>query len=164
MWIVLPKGLILLLDFLAWFFFHMTISIFILKVPDRYYQYIGNCFKSFKWEENGQFWNHHFHVRKWKDSLPDSSSIFKTAYNKKEMKRTNLESLEKFIIETQRAELAHWLSMLPAPLFFIWNPAWAGWIMVIYAFLANFPFIIIQRYNRPRLLNLLQTKRQRSKI
>lgn len=164
MWIDLPNSLIVLLDFLAWFLFHMTISVFVLKMPDIYYEHKANCFRSFKWEDNGQFWNNYFHVRKWKDNLPDSSSIFKTAYNKKKMKRTDSESLEKFIIETQRAELTHWLSMLPAPLFFIWNPAWAGWIMVVYAFFANFPFIIIQRYNRPRLLDLSETKRQRSKI
>lgn len=60
------------------------------------------------------------------------------------------------MIETQRAEWTHWVSMLPAPLFFIWNPVWAGWLMILYALIANLPFIIIQRYNRPRLLKLIR--------
>lgn len=51
--------------------------------------------------------------------------------------------------------------MPPAFLFFIWNPLWAGFIMIAYAILANLPFILTQRYNRPRLQRLLQLKQQR---
>jgi len=61
-------------------------------------------------------------------------------------------------IETRRAELTHWLLMVPAPFFFLWNPAWAGWVMIVYALLANCPFIMIQRYNRPRLERVLRKK------
>jgi glycosyl-4,4'-diaponeurosporenoate acyltransferase len=39
-------------------------------------------------------------------------------------------------------------------IFFIWNPLWAGWVMVVYATLVNFPCIISQRYNRARLAEL----------
>lgn len=160
----LPNYLIFILDFLAWFFFHMGISALALKIPDNYFERHKELFSSFNWENKGQFWSKWFHVRKWKDSLPDSSSIFKTAYNKKVLNPIDNDTLEKFILETQRAELAHWLSILPAPLFFIWNPAWAGWLMIIYAFFFNLPFIIIQRYNRPRLVLLINKKRQRNKL
>lgn len=60
------------------------------------------------------------------------------------------------MIETQRAELTHWFLIPPAFLFFLWNPAWAGWVMVIYALVVNLPFIMIQRYNRPRLERVLK--------
>lgn len=164
MLIDLPNYFIFILDFIAWFFFHMGISALTLKIPDNYFKRHKELFSSFSWENSGQFWSKWFHVRKWKDSLPDSSSIFKTAYNKKVLHPIDSDALEKFILETQRAELAHWLSILPAPLFFIWNPAWAGCLMIIYAFLFNLPFIIIQRYNRPRLIFLLNKKRQRNKL
>ncbi len=51
-------------------------------------------------------------------------------------------------------ELILWLAHLGGWLFFLWNPAWAGWVMVLYATLANGPCIITQRYNRVRLGNL----------
>ncbi|MDG0792194.1 hypothetical protein OMP38_15960 [Cohnella ginsengisoli] len=56
-----------------------------------------------------------------------------------------------FAAETKRAELTHWLSILPAPLFFLWNPVWVGWIMVLYAAAFNLPIIVVQRYNRGRI-------------
>jgi glycosyl-4,4'-diaponeurosporenoate acyltransferase len=34
------------------------------------------------------------------------------------------------------------------PVFFIWNPLWACFVMVAYALAANVPFIIVQRYNQ----------------
>jgi len=34
------------------------------------------------------------------------------------------------------------------PIFSIWNPLWAGWVMVIYAIAANLPCILAQCYNR----------------
>ena len=74
---------------------------------------------------------------------------------------TDEESIKRFILETRRAELTHWLSIVPAPLFFIWNPPWAGWLMVGYAVVVNAPFILIQRYNRPRLEKIrLRAKRR----
>lgn len=160
----LPNYLIFLFDFFAWFFFHMGISALTLMIPDSSFEHNIDFFRDFNWENNGKFWSKWFHVRKWKDYLPDSSSIFKAAYNKKVLNPINSEALEKFIIETQRAELAHWLSILPAPLFFIWNPAWAGWLMIIYAILFNLPFIIIQRYNRPRLIYLVNKNQQKKHI
>jgi hypothetical protein len=59
----------------------------------------------------------------------------------------------------------HWLTPFPlfplwwvwlcGWLFFLWNPPWAGWVMVVYATFANFPRIIAQRYNRIRLRRCL---------
>ncbi|NLB98875.1 MAG: glycosyl-4,4'-diaponeurosporenoate acyltransferase, partial [Lactobacillales bacterium] len=87
----------------------------------------------------------------WKRKLPEGSSIIKSSYNKKHLQGTDKQTFEKFIIETKRAELTHWLLIPPAFVFFIWNPLWAGLVMVLYACVVNIPFILIQRYNRPRL-------------
>ncbi|WP_367619250.1 hypothetical protein [Planococcus shenhongbingii] len=32
------------------------------------------------------------------------------------------DDLKVFAAETKRAELTHWLSIIPAPLLFLWNP------------------------------------------
>ena len=160
MWITFSNSWIIVLNILAWLFFHLTISFWMLKVPDAHYKRDKRWFKPFKWEKNGRIWDQWFRIQSWKHYLPDSSSILKDAYNKKHLNHLNASALEKFIIETKRGEQTHWLSMLPAPLFFIWNPIWAGWVMVLYAVLANLPFIITQRYNRPRLVRLHQRMRR----
>jgi len=85
-------------------------------------------------------------------------------YAKKRLRATHDEELARFVQESRRAELTHYLAMLPAPLFFLWNPAWAGWFMIGYALVANAPCIIAQRYNRPRFKKLLEKRALGTKI
>ena len=58
--------------------------------------------------------------------------------------------------ETCVAELIHWLLLVisPAVLLFAHGPM-AVLVAALYG-LSNFPFIMIQRYNRPRLRTLLK--------
>lgn len=145
---------LLLLDIFAWLFFHLTISLGLIKLPDRFFMSghtLNNLFKERDIEADGKIWKEKLNVHKWKDKLPDGASLFHAGYKKKKLQSYDLSTIETFIKETKRAELTHWLLMVPAPFFFLWNPVWAGWIMIIYAVLVNVPFIIIQRYNRIRL-------------
>ena len=66
-----------------------------------------------------------------------------------------LDYFKKFLIEVNRAELSHWLQMLPAPIFFLFNLPIIGYFMIVYAVLFNLPFIIAQRYNRPKILRII---------
>lgn len=148
----------------VWLFFHLSISIGLLKVP---YSFFGHdhpsdiLFRERPFEQKGKFWKKVFYVHKWKDSLPDGASLFNLGYKKKQVADTSVESMQLFILETKRAELTHILLLLPAPLFFLWNPVWAGVIMLLYAIVANVPFIIIQRYNRIRLEMIVQRRSKR---
>lgn len=157
----LPLVWVLVLDIVAWFALHMGISLLLMKVPDAWYAQAEGIFKMRAWEREGQFWAELFHIREWKHHLPDGSRIVKTAYDKTRLRGTDTESLQKFIVETKRAELTHWLLILPVPFFFIWNPAWAGVVNVLYALVANVPFILSQRFNRPRLERLYRMKLKR---
>lgn len=151
MLIDLPLHWIILLDIAAWFIFHMVISLGCMKIPDAWYAKTESFYQPFAWEENGELWQRLFRIKAWKRKLPEGSSIIKSSYNKKHLQGTDKQTFEKFIIETKRAELTHWLLIPPAFVFFIWNPLWAGLVMVLYACVVNIPFILIQRYNRPRL-------------
>lgn len=151
---------LIIVNSIAWFFFHMSISLLLMRIPDTHYEKWEECYKPFKWEKNGEIWQDLFRVKQWKDILPEGSSIIKNAYNKKSLSDISANTLKKFIIEVRRAEQTHWVSMLPAPLFFFWNPIWAGWLMILYALLANLPFILIQRYNRPRLERIYKRKKR----
>lgn len=112
--------------------------------------------KERKWEKSGKIYEEIFQIKKWKELLPDGSALFKKGFRKKRMTSSNPEYLQKFIIETGRAEIVHWIVILFSPVFFIWNYPWAGWVMIVYAIIANMPCILAQRYNRARLKKLLK--------
>ena len=63
--------------------------------------------------------------------------------------------LQRFAIETRRAELGHWLAAAASPFFVLWNPPLAAALMLVYGFGVNLPFIAIQRYNRMRVERVL---------
>ncbi|TXC85649.1 glycosyl-4,4'-diaponeurosporenoate acyltransferase [Metabacillus litoralis] len=94
-------------------------------------------------------------VKRWKEKLPDGGDWTKGGIKKKNINIRSKEGIERFLLETKRAELSHWLQILPAPIFFTFNDPLSGIIMIIYAFSFNIPFIIIQRYNRYRLIRCL---------
>lgn len=142
---------LLFINIVAWFILHFTISALCFKIPLRYFLKDLPFLRIAQWERNGKVWNHLFLVKKWKKHLIDGSSIVKKSYNKSHLHGRNRENLMTFAAETKRAEITHWLLILPAPLFFFWNPNWAGWVIIAYALLANLPFIITQRYNRGRI-------------
>ncbi len=145
-------GIILILvNIIAWGFFHFFISYLCFKIPISFFLESNRFFKIKKWEQSGEIWQKLLLVKKWKGFLIDGSSIAKKSYNKSHLHGKRKNDLMVFAAETKRAELTHFLLILPAPLFFLWNPVWAGWIMIIYALIANLPFIIVQRYNRGRI-------------
>ncbi|PQF24444.1 glycosyl-4,4'-diaponeurosporenoate acyltransferase CrtO family protein [Enterococcus mundtii] len=154
----LTTGVLVMLDVLAWFIFHLGISFGVRQIADTFFERNRRWFRSFPFEKQGVIWEKKFRIKKWKDKLPDGTVIAKRGFDKSRLGKTDSAALKKFIIETQRAELTHWLLIAPAFLFFLWNPKWAGWVMVFYALLVNVPFIMIQRYNRPRLERALIRK------
>lgn len=57
--------------------------------------------------------------------------------------------------ETRRAELVH-LALLPFALVTaLWCPPWAVAVNLAFAALFNLPCLLVQRFNRRRLLRLL---------
>jgi glycosyl-4,4'-diaponeurosporenoate acyltransferase len=95
-------------------------------------------------------------VRKWKSRLPDAGRIFENAFTKERIRHTGQGYLRTWVRETCRAELCHWIAILPSLLFFLWNPIHLGVVMVIYAVMFNVVPIVVQRYNRPRLLAIIE--------
>ncbi|MFL2100202.1 glycosyl-4,4'-diaponeurosporenoate acyltransferase [Desemzia sp. FAM 23989] len=161
--IYLPNTWTILIDVIAWYIFHLSISWAARNISNEFFWKKQEWFRIRKWEKSGAIWQKRFRVRSWKPYLPDGTKITKKGFDKTHLKHFDQASLQHFVIETRRGEFAHWMMIPPAFLFFLWNPPWAGWIMVAYAFVANLPFIIVQRYNRPRLERLIQRKEQLAK-
>ncbi|WP_042224763.1 glycosyl-4,4'-diaponeurosporenoate acyltransferase CrtO family protein [Oceanobacillus manasiensis] len=158
----LPIAWIVILDIIGWAVIHMAISFLTLSMPEHWFERDRLVYKIRPWEKAGLVWQQYFRVKNWKAFIPDGTVIMGAGYNKKQLHGHDTKSLINFITESRRAELTHWLSIPPAVFFFIWNPIWAGFIMILYAFSLNLPIIIAQRYNRGRLEQLVSLKKQRS--
>lgn len=153
-----------LLNVGIWLVIHLVVSLGLLYLPKNKFhtnRLLRFLFKSYRWEKEGSAYNLTFQVKDWKDKLPDGASLFSLGYVKKQLPSSEKKDIAEFIMETKRAELTHWLIMMPAPMFFLWNPVWAAWINVVYAILINIPFIMIQRYNRPRLQRIKRLKERK---
>lgn len=161
--IELPVIWTIVLDIVAWAIFHMGISLFTLQLPDVFFEKTSILYRTRSWEKEGEIWQKYFTIKSWVKYIPDGSRLLgETGFYKKKLQQTNADYFETFILETKRAELTHVLSILPAFLFFIWNPIWAGWVMVVYALVVNVPIILLQRYNRPRLEKIVKRKEARA--
>ena len=100
---------------------------------------------------------------KWKTKLPDASLII-TKVLPRFMPRKRLDDEEKIPILINEPCIAE-ATQVVASMFgfgcvFVWDGI-GGWIMSILFLLFNIPFIIMQRFNRPRLItaNMMLTRR-----
>lgn len=94
-------------------------------------------------------------IHHWQNKVPDMSKIFKKIMPPKKMVDTHPDSLLRMIQETCIAELTHILLCITG-LYCIklWPGAGGITLALLNIFLFNLPFILIQRYNRPRLVQL----------
>ena len=103
------------------------------------------------WERGGRFYADVARIRRWKRYLPEAGAAFRGGFDKRHLRGRAPEDLARFAVETRRAELGHWLALLPAPVFVALNPPLLAPFMAAYALAVNLPCIAAQRYNRIRL-------------
>jgi glycosyl-4,4'-diaponeurosporenoate acyltransferase len=137
----------------------LAAALICLNLPDRFFSPDSFLFRSHILERDERLYNRLFGVRRWKHLLPDGGNILKKqGFRKKKLDDFSEETLQRFLIESARGELTHWFAIFPFWLFWLFTPPIVPWIMLVYALLVNIPCIIAQRYNRPRVLRLLQKK------
>ncbi len=159
--IYLPGEWSLALCFILWPLMQISISVICLKVPDAFYSKDNFVFKTRKWENQGKIYETSLRIRKWKRFLPDGAAIVKGGFQKKHLEKVSSDYLEKFIVESRRAELGHWISILPFWIFGFFTPFPVVIYMLLYAIIINLPCILAQRYNRPRFLEVLRKLEER---
>ncbi len=109
-------------------------------------------FNSFSFEKDGTVYNK-LKIMKWKTKIPDASIILNKLFPwlipKKRIE--NADKVSVLIKETCIAEVTHaFAGILGFGCVFIWRGI-GGWIMSTLFLLFNIPYVIMQRYNRPRL-------------
>jgi glycosyl-4,4'-diaponeurosporenoate acyltransferase len=134
-------------NLIVWPFIQFTISFVALRVPSRAFVRDTWLTAPRSWEHDGRLYRNWLAIRKWKRILPDGAAWL-GGFSKKNLAARDSSYLAQFLIETRRAEIAHWCMLACLPLFFLWNPPWARWVMTAYALAANLPCILAQRYNR----------------
>jgi glycosyl-4,4'-diaponeurosporenoate acyltransferase len=101
-------------------------------------------------------------IRRWKDRLPELGDAFPGGVLKRGLRSGTSADLRRLVAETRRAELVHWAIPAVVPVFALWNPAYLMAAMVAYAVVANLPCLVVQRYNRGRLLRVLARRQRRT--
>jgi glycosyl-4,4'-diaponeurosporenoate acyltransferase len=134
-------------------------------IPFSFYNIKNPIFKKRFWELEGKLYEKVFFVKYWKDIVPEAGELIKIhPFDKKKLKSKEKSFIERFIIETCRAELVHILIFLSTPFAFLFNPPIGDYLMAAYGILANIPFIIIQRYNRIRFVKVLEKIEKKEEI
>lgn len=114
-----------------------------------------NCrafpFAPYKWERGGRLYNK-LKIEKWKSIMPDKSRYVQSTVRKSVGGDRGAAHMEQLAKETCVAEAVHWGLWLISPVVLLINESPYSWIFCALYGLSNLPFIMIQRYNRPRLL------------
>lgn len=128
-------------------------------LPKEKFSYEKFPFRSFSIEKDGRIYNS-IGIRKWKNGFPDMSRILPVLIPSKKLPiAPSSEQIKLMIQETCIAEFIHsLLSLLGFGCVFIWKSL-GGWIISGLYMIGNLPYIIIQRYNRPKLVKLLHSLR-----
>ena len=124
-------------------------------LPRSWFRENSFLFKTRPWEKNGAIYNTVFKIKTWQAKVPDMSRYFSKIMPAKKITADFPEVLPRMITETCIAEGIHWLLCLGAPAFlWLWPGRGGILFMTAYILLGNLPFILIQRYNRPRFVRL----------
>ena len=153
----LPTFWTVLLDFALWFIIHIGVVLLTVRIPTERFDPDHWLHRGRRWEKEGRIYQGVFRIKTWKRHLPDGAPLLGNAgFPKKNLQGREEAYLREFMLETCRAELTHWIILLFAPLFFLWNTTWVGLLMIFYAAAENLPLIVAQRYNRYRFRRILK--------
>jgi glycosyl-4,4'-diaponeurosporenoate acyltransferase len=159
--IELPIAWIIALNVIAWMTIQLGLAWALTQPAAERFDARNFFARPKRWERDGRFYEKIFAIKSWKDRLPDAASWFRGGFPKANLRTATPDFLARFLCETWRGELVHWLALLAVPLFYVWNPWWAVLVNAAYAVAANLPCILVQRYNRARFQRLLATQTNR---
>ena len=159
--IVLAPVVTVAVDIVAWGVFHAATGYAVHRLPVSRLEHDTWLLRLRSFERSGRLYER-IRIRAWKDRLPEAGAFFAGGVSKRRLPGRDAASLDRFDVETRRAEYGHWSAMACGPLFVLWNPPVVAAVMVVYGVVVNAPFIAIQRYNRARVARLVARRMSRS--
>jgi glycosyl-4,4'-diaponeurosporenoate acyltransferase len=154
--LVMPQALTIVVDVIAWGVFHSATGYAAYRLDESRLSRDGWLLRPRRFETAGRWYRRWLRVHRWKDKMPEAGNLFRGGISKRHLPGRDMAALQLFVRETRRAELTHWWAMWCGPIFILWNPPLAAALLVAYGVLVNLPFIVIQRYNRFRILALTE--------
>ncbi len=130
-------------------------------IPKKWFHADRFPYKAFAFEKEGKIYTK-LKIQHWQNKVPDMSKIFPKWMPAKNMTENFKGRLPLMIQETCAAELTHWVLCFTG-LGCLWiSPGiWGAVFTLGNILLGNLPFVMIQRYNRPRLVRLEKKQTQR---
>ena len=150
----LPLAWTVLVDVLVWATWSTAAGLGGWALPARALDRDRGILRLRGWERGGRFYERRLRIKRWKDRLPEAGALFRGGTSKRHLAGPRAERLSRFAVETRRAELVHWAVLAAGPLFVLWNPWWLAAVMLLYAVAANVPCLLVQRYNRARIVRI----------
>ncbi len=142
--------LLVAINSLMWLLWSVIVGFTLNKIPNRFFEA-----ERLKVKADSYRRYEFLKIKKWKSLVPEAGALFKGGVSKRNLNSIDEKALKSLIVESQRAEIVHWLIFFLTPVFFFFNPAILIIAMTLYGVLANIPFIAIQRYNRSRCYKAL---------
>lgn len=161
MLIHLSDGSSVLVSIVAWLLIGLVSGYVLHRVHVSQFTEERRLTRLRRWEDGGRWYQRRLRIRAWKDLLPEKGDLFEGGFSKRHLDDRSSEHLERFVAETRRAETVHWANLASGPLFLIWCRPTIGAAMIAFGVVAHLPFIVIQRYNRGRLLAILGRRERR---
>lgn len=125
-------------------------------IPKRWLTPQKGIFQCFPAERGGKLYED-MGIKKWQKKLPDMSRILPFMMPPKNLIGEYQERLPIMILETCKAELTHsLLCIVGLPTLWILPGVGGVTVYALYVVVFNLPYILIQRYNRPRLIRLYE--------
>jgi glycosyl-4,4'-diaponeurosporenoate acyltransferase len=146
----------LVVDVLAWTVLGVATGYLAHRLPVRWLERDLGPLRLAAFERGGTWYERRLHVKRWKHRLPDAGLVFRGGQAKADLVRPDRTALAAFAVETRRAEIVHLCLLVAGPLFVLWNPWDLALVMIAYAVVANLPCLVVQRYNRTRVLAILE--------
>lgn len=133
-------------------------------LPKNWFHPDGGLFRLRAFEKNGAFYNR-LKVKRWMNKVPDMSKILPGMMPPKSLSPgIRPEQLDLAVQETCIAEFVHVvLGLLGFFCVLIWEGI-GGRILALLYLVGNLPYIIIQRYNRPKLMRIAERLREKENI
>ena len=132
-------------------------------LPKRWFHHDKFPYVLYPFENEGRVYEK-LRIRSWQRKVPDMSRIFPKLMPPKKYSFNESHRLPEMIRETCVAELIHWLLCFAGVhCISIWRGG-GGTLVAVLNILGNLPFILIQRYNRPRLVRLMNNAGKRSSL
>ena len=124
----------LILCFVLWPIFQTGAALICFYLPDKFFLPESFFYRTHNFEKNGRIYEKIFFVKRWKHLLPDGGRAFGiSGFKKKKMEKFSIEYMERFLIESARGEMTHWIAILPFWFFGFFTPMPVVWFMLFYA-------------------------------